>query len=62
MEEWGVGILHLGNCAEQLENNLKPSIVKEVLHIRFTRLVSLRLHQNELSSVEALALVYMPHL
>jgi hypothetical protein len=47
---------------DNLDNNQRATLVKEIAHIHFTALTDLYLGDNRIESVEGLARVQMPHI
>ena len=47
---------------DDIENNHRSTLVKEIAHIQFTVLTHLRLDYNRIKSVEGLARVHMAHI
>jgi hypothetical protein len=47
---------------DNVDNNSRRTIVKEIAHIHFTALTSLDLSDNRTESVEGLARVQMAHI
>jgi hypothetical protein len=62
MKEWEVMELYLGMKFLELGRNKREHLVKDIVHICFSRLTVLDINRNCISSVEALTCANMPSL
>jgi Leucine-rich repeat (LRR) protein len=60
--EWGVTELYLGNKWDDVGDNNRETLVKEIVHVSFSALTYLDLHNNQVQSIEVLPNLHMPHI
>jgi hypothetical protein len=58
----GSKVTALAYVLDEIENNSRASLLKELSHIRFTSLIYLGIWRNQIESLEGIARVDMPHM